>query len=114
MQKRPQALPPLSVRRGPTFNEDCARLRLDAKTQAALDDTIAEIRIALQENPHNPDRVRGGIPYPRDKHQTWKRRVGRPGSNMGKRGGLRLCYWWRRKEREIVLLFLYANEKKQI
>jgi len=87
-------------------------LRLDTETQRALNDTIEEIRIALQENPNNPDKVRGGVPYPRDKHQTWKRRVGRPGSNIGKRGGLRLCYWWRRNEREIVLLFLYDKREK--
>jgi hypothetical protein len=35
-----------------------------------------------------------------------------PGSNIGKRGALRLVYWWRRPQREIVLLYLYYKRDR--
>ena len=32
---------------------------------------------------------------------------------MGKRGALRLAYWWRRAEHEVVLLYLYYKREKE-
>jgi mRNA-degrading endonuclease RelE of RelBE toxin-antitoxin system len=99
--------PAIAVRQGPTYEKDLKKLRLDAESLNAVDTTIKQIVAALTESPNNPDKTRAGDPLPLDSHRTWKRRVGMPGSNVGKRGALRLIYWWRRAEREIVLLFLY-------
>jgi hypothetical protein len=103
--------PELTVRLGPTYERDLRNLRLDALTLREIETTIREIKVALAENPGNPDRTRAGLPYPRDHHETWKRRIGRPGANMGKRGALRLAYWWRRPRNEIVLLRLYYKRE---
>lgn len=100
------------VRSSPTYRRDVHRLRLDTATLDALGATIAEIVAALRQNPNNPDKVRAGTPIARDRHQTWKRRIGRPGASVGRRGGLRLIYWWRRVEREVVLLFLYSKTER--
>jgi hypothetical protein len=102
----------ITVRVGPTYQRDHDRLSPDDETQKAIDATILDIIAALSENPNNPDKTRAGKPFARDKHQTWKRRISMPGSNMGKRGALRLAYWWRRTEREIVLLYLYYKRDK--
>jgi hypothetical protein len=103
--------PEITVRLGPTYERDLRNLRLDTLTLHEIQITIREIKAALAENPGNPDRVRAGLPYPRDHHETWKRRIGRPGVNMGKRGALRLAYWWRRSRNEIVLLRLYYKRE---
>jgi hypothetical protein len=103
--------PEITVRLGPTYERDLRNLRLDALTLREIETTIREIKVALAENPGNPDRIRAGLPYPRDRHETWKRRIGRPGASMGKRGALRLAYWWRRPRNEIVLLRLYYKRE---
>jgi hypothetical protein len=100
------------IRRGPTYEKDLQRLKLDAESLQGIDATIEQIVAALKENPNNPDRTRAGDPLPRDAHRTWKRRVAMPGANIGKSGALRLIYWWRRAESEIVLLFLYYKRDK--
>jgi mRNA-degrading endonuclease RelE of RelBE toxin-antitoxin system len=102
----------LVVRQGPTYERDLKKLKLDAESLKAVSETITQILAALTESPNNPDKTRAGDPLPRDSHRSWKRRVGMPGSNIGKRGALRLIYWWRRVEREIVLLYLYYKRDK--
>lgn len=102
----------ITVRFSPTYLRDHKSLAPDAETQKAIDETIRQILTALAESPNNPDQTRAGKPFARDRPQTWKRRISMPGSNMGKRGALRLAYWWRRPEREVVLLFLYYKRNK--
>ena len=102
----------ITVRFSPTYLRDHKSLAPDAETQKAIDETIWQILTALAESPNNPDQTRAGKPFARDRHQTWKRRISMPGSNMGKRGALRLAYWWRRPEREVVFLFLYYKRDK--
>jgi mRNA-degrading endonuclease RelE of RelBE toxin-antitoxin system len=101
-----------TVRFSPTYLRDHKSLAPDAETQKAIDETIRQILTGLAESPNNPDQTRAGKPFARDRHRTWKRRIAMPGSNMGKRGALRLAYWWRRAEREVVLLFLYYKRDK--
>ncbi len=99
--------PEITVYLGPTYERDLENLRLDKQTLREIENTLRQIKDALRENPGNPDKVRAGLPYPKDHHETWKRRIGRPGANMGRRGALRLAYWWRRSRNEIALLRLY-------
>jgi hypothetical protein len=102
----------VTVREGPTYLDDLNSLNLDADDKKAVQDAVEEIVAAVTDNPNNPDKSRAGDPFPRDHHQTWKKRIALPGSNMGKRGALRLAYWWRRKERQIGLLRLYYKRDK--
>jgi hypothetical protein len=104
----------IAVQRGPTYEKDLKRLRLDPKSLRAVDHTIKQILAALSESPNNPDKTRAGDPLPRDGHCSWKRRVGMPGSNIGKRGALRLVYWWRRAERDIVLYLYYKRDRADL
>jgi hypothetical protein len=103
----------IAVCYGPTYERDLKALRLDVATLEEIQATIQQIKAALRENPGNPDKVRAGLPVPKDHHETWKRRIGRPGANMGKRGALRLLYWWRRSRNEIALLRLYYKRDLQ-
>jgi mRNA-degrading endonuclease RelE of RelBE toxin-antitoxin system len=103
----------ITVRFGPTYQKDLRNLHLDPITLREIENTVREIIAALRENPGNPDKVRAGLPYPGDRHETWKRRIGRPGASMGKRGALRLAYWWRRPQNEIALLRLYYKRNLQ-
>ncbi len=97
----------VSVRESPPYLEDLKSLNLGKDDRKAIEGAVMEIVAAVTENPNNPDKSRAGDPFPRDRHESWKKRIRRPGSNMGKRGALRLAYWRRRKERQVVLLRLY-------
>lgn len=102
----------ITVRPGPTYEQDLKRLNPNPDDLKAINDAIADIVKALSENPNNPDKTRAGNPLPRDSHRSWKRRVSLPGSNRGKRGALRLVYWWHRADREVVLFYLYRKSDK--
>jgi len=103
----------ITVRRGPTYEQDLRRLNLKPGDLKAVTDAIDDILKALSESPNNPDKTGAGNPFPQDSHRSWKRRVSLPGSNRGKRGALRLVYWWRRAEREMVLFYLYYKPDKK-
>ena len=87
-------------------------LEFNDEDRKAIKDAVSEIVEALTENPDNPDKSRAGDPYPRDHHESWKKRVPLPGSNMGKRGALRLAYWWLRQSREVRLPRLYYKRDR--
>ena len=103
---------PVTVREGSLYLGDLEKLGFSDEDRKAIKDAVAEIVEALAENPNNPDKSRAGDPFPRDHHESWKKRIPLPGSNMGKRGALRLAYWWHRQSREVRLLRLYYKRDR--
>jgi hypothetical protein len=83
------------------------KLGFSDEDRKAIEDAVSEIVEAVTNDPNNPDKSRAGDPFPHDHHESWKKRIPLPGSNMGKRGGLRLAYWWHRQSHEVRLLRLY-------
>jgi hypothetical protein len=68
------------------------------------DDDYRELQFALLLRPEAGDLIRGG-------GGLRKVRWGLPGT--GKRGGLRLIYYWRKAEDHIYMLLLYRKSRQE-
>jgi|SRR5690625_232133 len=68
------------------------------------DDDYAEFQLELAVNPSLGDLIPGG-------GGIRKVRVKRPGT--GKRGGLRVIYYWLTDDDQILLLLVYAKAKQE-
>ena len=73
-------------------------------TELLVDDEYAELQGALVVNPEAGDLIRdtGGI---RKIRWSQQRR------NKGKRGGVRVIYYWHRSDEEIYLLLAYSKDQ---
>jgi len=67
------------------------------------DDDYRRLQLALMLRPEQGALVPGG-------QGLRKLRWGRPG--RGKRGGLRILYYWDKKDEEVYLLFAYEKSKQ--
>jgi len=103
----------ITISYGPTYNRNLKRLNLREATQQKLDKAWNEILTAVRENPDIPDPYFAGDPIPRNNREVYKLRVADPDHSRGAQKGLRLIYWWRRTERELVGLYLYPKSEKE-
>lgn len=67
------------------------------------DDEYAEFQLFLASNPEAGERIPGG---------QGLRKVRWAGSGRGKRGGIRMIYFWRVEAEEIYLLGAFAKNEK--
>ena len=69
------------------------------------DEDYMEFQFALMEHPDMGDLIPGG-------HGLRKVRWKIPGKGKGKRGGVRIIYYWFVKESQILLLLAYEKAEK--
>jgi hypothetical protein len=74
-----------------------------AITALLSDDDYAHLQIALLQNPGLGDVIRGG---------SGIRKLRFALSGRGKRGGIRVIYYWRKDAYQIYLLLAYAKSVK--
>ncbi len=103
----------ITIRFGPTYNRDLKRLNLRDASQHKLEDAWDGILKAVRENPEIPNPYFAGDPIPRNNREIYKLRVADPDHQRGTQKGFRLIHWWRRTERELVGLYLYAKSEKE-
>jgi hypothetical protein len=74
-----------------------------AITALLSDDDYVHLQIALLQNPALGDVIRGG---------SGIRKLRFALSGRGKRGGIRVIYYWRKDEYQIYMLLAYAKSVK--
>ena len=74
-----------------------------AITSLLADDDYAHMQIALVQNPSLGDVIRGGGGLRKLRYAV---------SGRGKRGGIRVIYYWLKDESQIYMLLAYAKSVK--
>jgi hypothetical protein len=74
-----------------------------AITSLLVDDDYAHMQIALVQNPSLGDVIRGGGGIRKLRYAV---------SGRGKRGGVRVIYYWLKDEHQIYMLLAYAKSVK--
>lgn len=74
-----------------------------AITSLLADDNYAHMQIALVQNPSLGDVIRGGGGLRKLRYAV---------SGRGKRGGIRVIYYWLKDESQIYMLLAYAKSVK--
>jgi hypothetical protein len=74
-----------------------------AITVLLADDDYAHMQIALVQNPALGDVIRGGAGIRKLRYAV---------SGRGKRGGIRVIYYWLKDEHQIYMLLAYAKSVK--
>lgn len=72
-------------------------------TQLLSDDEYAKLQIALMQNPALGDVIRGGGGIRKLRYAL---------SGRGKRGGVRMIYYWLNETHQIYMLLAYAKSVK--
>jgi hypothetical protein len=72
-------------------------------TQLLSDDEYAKLQIALVQNPALGDVIRGGGGIRKLRYAL---------SGRGKRGGVRVIYYWLNESHQIYMLLVYAKSVK--